>query len=851
MKFSTNFFALLFLLSFSSMLSAQIVVNEYSASNLKQYPDSYEKFEDWIELYNTSSSAVDIGGWYLSDKENKPEKWQFPAGTMIPGNGFVTVWCSGRDESVGNEIHTNFKLTQTKGNEVITLSNPALELQESIPMEITQMAHSRARSEDGTGDWMISTYPSFKSSNNSNPKFPKYSAKPIINLVGGFYNSTLEVSILSAEPNAVIYYTTNGLQPDENATEFTGPITIDETTVLKAIAISNDPDILPGLIDFQTYFINENFTLPVLSVAADELLDLAAGNRDLRPIGTIEYFEDGEKVTFSYGELNSHGQDSWALPHRSLDWISRDEMGYNSTVKAKLFEYTDRDEFQRVMMRASGDDNYPAINDYWHQGSTHIRDEFVHTLVREGDMKCDVRGVRRMIVFLNGNYWGVYGIRERPADHDYTAYYYDQGKYDLQYLSTWGQTWAEYGGDQAFSDWRSLRNFILNNDMSDPNNYETVKDQLNVTSLIDYMITNLNAVASDWLNYNTGWWRGTNPDGDHKKWGYIIWDLDATFDYYINYSGVPNTDPDAVPCDIEDISDFMDDFFSGQGDVGKHEKIFLKLQEENDEFRQLYYSRQADLMNGVFSCENMLGTLDRMLAVIEPEMPRQIQRWGGSMNEWEANVEDLKDFIAARCELLDDGISDCYNLTGPYLVTLKTEPDGAGEIDFNTYDIEEFPWSGEYFGNMDNLIKAKAFDDDWEFSHWETANGSVIFPDSESRKASMRITGPDILTAHFREKSSTGNTNIEQLSKFSIYPTIVNDFINIDFELTASSDVQLELYNVSGKKIMNLNKGIQRFPGGAHNLTIPIDQNLVAAGVYLVKFRIDQGVKTEKIIIGK
>ena len=118
------------------------------------------------------------------------------------------------------------------------------------------------------------------------------------------------------------------------------------------------------------------------------------------------------------------------------------------------------------------------------------------------------------------------------------------------------------GGEEAFQDWGVLRNFILSNDMGIEDNYDMVKDQLNLTSLIDYMIVNLNCVASDWLNYNTGWWRGQDPDGDHKKWGYILWDLDATFDYYINYSGVPNISPTAQPCDIDEISDYMDQFFN-------------------------------------------------------------------------------------------------------------------------------------------------------------------------------------------------------------------------------------------------------------------------------------------------
>ena len=55
-------------------LTAQVVINEYSASNLESFTDKYGKTEDWIELYNTSSNAVDISGWHISDKANKPGK---------------------------------------------------------------------------------------------------------------------------------------------------------------------------------------------------------------------------------------------------------------------------------------------------------------------------------------------------------------------------------------------------------------------------------------------------------------------------------------------------------------------------------------------------------------------------------------------------------------------------------------------------------------------------------------------------------------------------------------------------------------------------------------------------------
>ena len=102
----------------------QVVINEYSVSNLSSYLDNYGGEEDWIELYNTSASSVNIGGFYLSDKTTNPSKWEIPEWTVIPAYGYLVFWCSGRDEVSGNNYHTNFKLKQTKNTqEHIVLSD--------------------------------------------------------------------------------------------------------------------------------------------------------------------------------------------------------------------------------------------------------------------------------------------------------------------------------------------------------------------------------------------------------------------------------------------------------------------------------------------------------------------------------------------------------------------------------------------------------------------------------------------------------------------------------------------------------------------------------------------------------
>ena len=112
---------LLFLLSasFSVYSTAQVVINEFSASNLNSFIDSFGKTEDWIELYNTSAIEVDISGWHLSDKAGNPDKWKIPSGTIIPANGYLVFLCSARDGVYNGEFHINFRLSQTTGNDIV------------------------------------------------------------------------------------------------------------------------------------------------------------------------------------------------------------------------------------------------------------------------------------------------------------------------------------------------------------------------------------------------------------------------------------------------------------------------------------------------------------------------------------------------------------------------------------------------------------------------------------------------------------------------------------------------------------------------------------------------------------
>ncbi|MBP7184261.1 MAG: CotH kinase family protein [Saprospiraceae bacterium] len=791
-------------------IQAQVVINEYSASNLTQYLDEFEKSEDWIELYNADIQPKDISGYYLSDNINNPTKWKIPENTTIGSNGYLIFWASGRDLVENGNYHTNFKITQTKSNpETLVLANSSGNVIDQIEIKKTALGHSRGRSTNGNSTWKIFTNPTFRSSNNSsNLKYDDYAKKPNFNLEPGFYNGSVSIIMSSIDPSLEIRYTTNGNAPSTTSTLYQNPVEINSTKIIKAICVSNDPNILPSFIEYNTYFINVSHTLPVISVGGSDLLNLANGDNMLRPIGSIEYFDkSGMRKGNSYGELNSHGQDSWVNDQRSLDWVSRDEMGYSGGIKEKLFSLSERDEFQKIILRAAGDDNYPGNFLPEHNGCAHVRDAYVQNLVKKGGLNLDVRISEKVIIYLNGQYWGVYDIREIPDDNDYTDFYYNQDKYDLQYILTWGNTWVQYGTNQALTDWDNLTNFILNNNMQDSSNYAYVNSQLDVTSLVDYVITNSMTVCSDWINYNTGWWRGFNPEGTHKKWGYILWDNDATFGYYNNYTGIPDTTSSASLCDVHSLVDPM-------VDVNSHIRVLNKLR-TNSDFNKYYINRQIELVNTVFSCENMLSYLDSIVGIIDPEMTLHIQKWGGSYTGWRNNVSKLRNYISLRCESVKTSIASCYDLTGPYQVTFDLASIDSASMMINALNVPNLPYTGNYYGGID--LDLKIIDpnpnDNIQFVQW-ISNASQFSPSDTSKSVTLQITGNENIIAKFEEVVHNNDINTND-SKVNIYPTICKDNINIELTSKHENDVILELIDVNGRVIVRsnhrVNQGLQYF----------------------------------------
>ncbi len=819
-------------------LRAQVMINEYSCSNIAQFIDNHSDYGDWFELFNQGASSFDLGGYYLSDDSVNNQKWQFPAGSSISSGGFLRVWASGRDEVTGSHYHTNFKLTQTKNTEeYIVLSNASGVIIDIIRLtHKTQDTHSIGHTTDGATTWSIFTTPTPNASNSTSTPYLDYADRPDFDLAAGFYTSTQAVTITNTSPGTVIRFTIDGKLPTGASPTYTAPVQINETQIVKAITISSDPEILPSFIEFATYFINEVHTVAVVSISGTQLDVLANGSQNLKPKGTFEYFNiNKERSATTYGSFNSHGQDSWANSQRSLDFISRDEMGYNHSIEEQLFasDITTRSNFQRIIMRASGDDNYPADHNNANEGSAHVRDAYIHMLAKKDSLHLDMRVSSKCVIYLNGDYWGVYDLRENPDEHDYTKYYYGQDQFHLQYIETWGNTWAEYGGQQALDDWYAFYDTIMASDMTDPVQYQYVIDRFDGASLIDYVAVNMFTVCSDWLNWNTGWWRGTDPTGTHKKWGYILWDNDATFDHYINYTGVPSTETDALPCDPEGLD--------GWSDPEDHIGVLNKLR-ENPDFENYYINRMLDLWNTTFSCENMLPWLDSIVSIIDPEMDRHAQRWFGTYTEWQSNVGELRDFIEQRCVDLTQGFMDCYSLTGPYDLTVTADPIDAGSVQLNSLVIDEFPWTGTYFEGIDTKLEAQP-DGNNTFVNW-TSGSQTFSPDANADSVSINLSSTDVVTAHFSYASSV--EEIRPYISVNVYPTVFNNEIKIEYSLSENAGVKMTLLDLAGKEVFRISPTQNQ--SGNYSVMLNLSKANLASGVYLLDFKAGDYSRTVRLV---
>lgn len=142
-------------------VSKFLVINEIMAKNDYTVTDPEGEYDDWIELYNMSASALDLSGFYLSDSKNDLKKWEFPSGTFIEGLGYLIVWA---DNDMGQDgLHAGFKLS-ADGERLILSAHDGFVINDvEFGSQYSDLSYSRIPNGTGNFNW---TTPTFRGPND-------------------------------------------------------------------------------------------------------------------------------------------------------------------------------------------------------------------------------------------------------------------------------------------------------------------------------------------------------------------------------------------------------------------------------------------------------------------------------------------------------------------------------------------------------------------------------------------------------------------------------------------------------------------------------------------------------------
>ena len=550
-------FLLLWIPGFGPLWAQSVVINELVSSNHTGLEDEDGDRPDWIELYNPGSAAINLAGYGISDEAKSPFKWRFPR-RLLAAHGFLVVFASGKDRTNSTRLHTSFRLAAI--GETVILSRPDGQVLDQVRLPGLPPDIAFGRQPDGASTLRFLATPSpaapnLSASGNAALKAPSFSQP------AGFYANSLTLELHSSDPDTHILYTLDGSEPNALSARYEHPFSVVDRssepngismisgtstnnqhtdgwkapkglvrkiTVIRARAYREGA--LPSPTVGHSYAIGPatNAGLPVisLSLAPESLFDFDRGiymlgrtfvdwrrshpsevltghtpanytqrGPDWERPALLEYFDPAGALAFSRDvRLDIQGQSSRSFRQKSL--------GVKTVAGAIPYELfpglrrhgdgTPLHEFQHLRLRNSGND--------W--AYTLFRDALCHRLA-EG-LGIDTEAYRPVIVFLNGEYWGIHNIREQH-DADYLHSHYDVPKEQAVICSADGSlVEGPTNANQSFLD---LRHYLETHDLSVPVNYELVTRQIDIRNFIRYHAACVYFGNADWPHNNLQVWR--------------------------------------------------------------------------------------------------------------------------------------------------------------------------------------------------------------------------------------------------------------------------------------------------------------------------------------------------------
>ncbi len=592
-----------------------LIINEVMVGNEKYCAHNGGRYYDWIELYNASDADIVLSGYTLSKELSDLGAFTLPQRTLRPGE-YALVMCSGDETlSTSSYIHANFKI-DNDGEELFLSKNDTVV--DSVYFSNIRAGYSFGRSSLGNGFYNLSQ-PTPGYVNGMGIR--QVSSAPFTDTAEGVYNNVANVKVaLSAFGDATVYYTTDCTEPTYTSTQYLGELTLDKTTVVKAVAYEKGK--LPSAVVTLSYIVNENHTLPVISLSADpdDLFDYYTGIYADGPGYTYEFphkganfWQDWERdahvAFFADGEdgfsldcgIKMFGNYGRAYDQKPFQIKFKKKYG-TSELHYKMFEqYSDMSVFDALVLRCGSQDSYRS----------RFRDELFTSLVTDSSSTLLSQAYRACVLYLNGQYWGVYYIREK-VDENFLAQHENYGPDSFTMLYRNGEV-IMGDTDEGYA---SLIYFVETHDMTLKENYDYVCSRIDIQNYIDFKI--FQAYSGNYDLHNIKYYK-SDAEGSDGKWRWIFYDQDYAFREL----------GDSVARTVESGYHFISN-------------TLIRNLLKNPDCRALYLSRMSELFSSALSADTVLAKINALYEESLPEMQRHCERWSLSFDNWKYEVDVLR-----------------------------------------------------------------------------------------------------------------------------------------------------------------------------------------------------------------
>jgi len=573
-----------------------LVINEVMVSNQGTYTDSYRGACDWVEIKNISSDSVSLSDYFLSDDHKDYTLWRLPNKTLAPGRT-ILILCDGEAGTTpGGTPCAPFSLSDS-GDRLFLSSEGGLIDWASLRDIPSGCSFGRMDAEPG---WYYFASPSPGESNRGGGRY--IASAPEGLTADGVYDGVDSVTVeLASAPGQTLRYTLDGSLPTARSREYTGPITLRKTTVLRAVCFEDAA--LPSRALTQTFVINEGHTLPVLSLATDSVDDFDTmywgKHKGIELPASLSLYElDGGGFTIGCG-VSMNGETSLEMAKKNMSVRFRGAYGAD-TLQYDIYG-GGVTEFTNLLLRA-GQDFTDAI----------VRNELCQELCAQAGAKVINQRSIWCVLYINGEYSGLYTLKEKANEALYAS---------LAGVSRDSVTVLEANVPRKSSLYQDVIDFCVKNDMSLPENYEHICSLIDIDSVIDWVIMESFCANVDLTAGNLRYCRSTENDG---KWRLMFYDLDSTFRTTGGvYGGL--------------ISDYAK--------ANRQVSTMLVPLMDNDEYRDRFLRRAAELMGSALTNEAVLAELDAQSALIAPEVERDYARFGKTLEQWEWSKQRIRNLI--------------------------------------------------------------------------------------------------------------------------------------------------------------------------------------------------------------